>query len=274
MTYTHKYYKIFSFIHFLKHYKDIMNCKTIFLTVLLFSTSPIAHAQTLHLSIAASMTEAVKEIITTFEQSHDKIRCIPNFASSGSLAKQIEQGAPADLYISANPKWMEYLLKKELIAPGANQIFAYNQLVFLREGKAVPNNMSNITSLDRIAIGNPKSVPAGKYAEQAMIKAGVYDVLKTDKKLILAKDVRQALLYADRGEVDGAFVYATDALLAENAQVAFMVPQNLYSRVSYPVGITIEGQAKPAAKLLYNFILGEKGAAILTKYGFKAATKE
>ncbi|MCI5168339.1 MAG: molybdate ABC transporter substrate-binding protein, partial [Candidatus Electrothrix sp. GM3_4] len=101
------------------------------IAVILFQlcATAVLQAETIHLSAAASTTDALKEIITGFAKAHpaDKIR--PNFASSGSLAKQIDQGAPADLYISANPKWMNYLVKKQLIAPGTNRIFAYNKLV-------------------------------------------------------------------------------------------------------------------------------------------------
>ncbi|MCI5133222.1 MAG: molybdate ABC transporter substrate-binding protein, partial [Candidatus Electrothrix sp. EH2] len=86
-------------------------------------------AETVHLSAAASMTDALKEIITSFTNTHPEAQIRPNFASSGSLAKQIEQGAPADVYISANPKWMHYLLEKQLIAPKTDRIFAYNKLV-------------------------------------------------------------------------------------------------------------------------------------------------
>ena len=230
-----------------------------------------AYAETLHLSIAASMTDAVKEIIATFSKDHKEIRCLPNFASSGSLAKQIEQGAPADIYVSANPKWMRYLKEKQLINPENNAIFAFNQLVFIKTESSSTPDITSITSLDRIAIGNPASVPAGRYAEQAMENGQIYSKLKEAKKLVLAKDVRQALLYADRGEVDGAFVYKTDALLAKNAKIAFSVPQELYNRVSYPVGITSEGKKKKVAQVFYDFMTGDKAAKILKQYGFVPA---
>ena len=97
----------------------------------------------------------------------------------------------------------------------------------------------------------------------------MYAHLKKAKKLILAKDVRQALLYADQGEVDGAFVYKTDALLAHHAKIAFTIPEELYSRVSYPVALTINGADNAMAKAFYNFMSSAEATAVLTKFGFE-----
>jgi molybdate transport system substrate-binding protein len=227
------------------------------------------HAETVYLSAAASMTDALKEIITGFAAAHPAAQIRPNFASSGSLAKQIEQGAPADVYISANPKWMQYLLEQQLIAPGTDRIFAYNKLVFIGEKRAAPLTLNKLIHLERIALGSPQNVPAGQYARQAMDHAGVYAVLAAKKKLILAKDVRQALIYADRGEVDGAFVYQTDALLARNAEVLFTVPEELYGRVAYPLGLTVAGGKNESARAFYDYMSSPAAKGVLGKYGFE-----
>lgn len=241
----------------------------IFLAIILsFATS---QAGTLHLSVAASMTDAIKDVISAFAEDHPEAEMLPNFASSGSQAKQISQGAPADIYISANPKWMKYLVDNQFIATSTDQIFAYNKLVFISETKLEHASMASLLNMERIAIGDPKSVPAGRYAQQAMEAAGLYNQLRDTRKFIFAKDVRQALLYADRGEVDGAFVYKTDALLARNAEIAFTVPEDLYSRVSYPVGLTVTGAEKELAREFYNFIKSDKAAEILLRYGFEPA---
>lgn len=226
-------------------------------------------AETVHLSAAASMTDALKEIITSFTNTHPEAQVRPNFASSGSLAKQIEQGAPADVYISANPKWMNYLVKQQRIASGTARIFAYNKLVFVGEKRATPLTLKEITKLERIAIGSPKSVPAGQYAKQALQHAKIYTALAQQRKLVMAKDVRQALLYADRGEVDGAFVYQTDAVLARNAKILFTVPDDFYDRVAYPLGLTVDGIKKGAAKALYEYMSSTEAQAVLQKHGFE-----
>ena len=242
----------------------------VLLTVLFlqFFSLVTVQAETIHLSVAASMTDAFKELMAGFKMNNTAVEFLPNFASSGSLAKQIEQGAPADIYVSANPKWMKYLVEKQQIATGTDRIFAYNQLVFVGEKKSAELSLKELTGLQRIAIGSPQSVPAGQYAKQAMEKAGVYATLEQTKKLVMAKDVRQALIYADRGEVDGAFVYKTDALLAKQAQILFTVPQDLYDRVAYPVALTTTGVNNEQAKAFYEYFKSPEAITTLSKYGF------
>ena len=249
----------------------VMNLKTIILSLLL-QTLIIGTAQAgrLYLSVAASMTDAFKELLGRFEIEHPQIKILPNFASSGSLAKQIEQGAPADIYISANPRWMRYLLEKGSIKPGSERIFAYNSLVFIGNSTKMDLNLESLVQFERIALGVPQSVPAGQYARQAMTAAGVYEELERTRKLVMAKDVRQALLYADRGEVDGAFVYATDAALAKRARILFVVPQKLYDRVSYPLALTRAGAAKESARSFYDFMGSLEAREVLTRFGFQA----
>ncbi|MCW5213423.1 molybdate ABC transporter substrate-binding protein, partial [Desulfobulbus sp. TB] len=224
-------------------------------------------AETVHLSAAASTTDVLKKIITGFAAVHPGTKIRPNFAGSGSLAKQIEQGAPADVYISANLKWMSYLLEQGLIAPKNNRIFAYNTLVFVGEKRSSPLTLHKLAELERIALGSPKNVPAGQYAKQVLEQVGMYSLLAKKRKLVMAKDVRQALLYADRGEVDGAFVYQTDALLARNAKILFTVPDDLYERVAYPVGLTVAGAKKESARAFYKYMSSSVAKSMLEKYG-------
>ncbi len=248
-----------------------MKLKIIFAVLILqMCTLVTAQAQIIHLSVATSMTDAFNAITAGFTAQHPDAEFQPNFASSGSLAKQIEQGAPTDIYVSANPKWMKYLLEKQLIEPGSNRIFAYNKLVFVGEKKGADLSMQSLVTFERIALGSPQSVPAGQYAKQAMEHAGVYATLEKDKKLIMAKDVRQALIYADRGEVDGAFVYKTDAPLATNAKILFTVPDNLYDRVSYPMALTVAGAKNELAKTFFAYLSSPESIAILSKYGFES----
>lgn len=243
----------------------------VLITVLLLQIFSVlaVQAQTIHLSVAASMTDAFNEMITDFSAQHTDAKFQPNYASSGSLAKQIEQGAPTDIFLSANPKWMKYLVEKEQIAAGTDRILAFNQLVFVGTRKSTELSLEGLTGLDRIALGTPQSVPAGQYAKQAMEHAGIYAPLEQAKKLVMAKDVRQALIYADRGEVDGAFVYKTDALLAKNAQILFVVPEDHYDRVSYPIALTNAGAKNDLAKAFYEYINSPEAKAILAKYGFE-----
>jgi molybdate transport system substrate-binding protein len=247
------------------------NISPLFILLLCFACTSGVQAQSLHISVAASMTDVCKALMADFSTEHPQAEFFSNFASSGALAKQIEQGAPADIYVSANPRWTAYLLDKRLIVPGSDHIFAYNTLVFIGAKKHNPLSLDKLPNLERIALGSPQNVPAGQYARQAMENAGIYGLLKRERKLVMAKDVRQALLYADRGEVDGAFVYATDARLARHAVLLFTVPSHLHDRISYPVALTISGNKNTLAHSFYTYLGTAAAADILSEFGFKPA---
>jgi molybdate transport system substrate-binding protein len=247
---------------------------TAVITLLVFSlllvvSSPQA-AEVIRLSGPASMTDALKELIAQFGASGNHAQVLPNFGSSGAMAKQINEGAPADVFISANQKWMTFLRDEKRIDSTTEKNLACNTLVFVGTTNPAVTSMADVVKLKQIAIGSPTSVPAGEYAAQAMKKAGIYKKLEEGKQLIMAKDVRQALTYADRGETAGAFVYKTDALLATQAVILFEVPQELYDRVTYPVALTVDGAKKPEAKAFYAFITGPEAMKVFIKYGFSA----
>ncbi len=246
---------------------------SIYVTATLLLFHSVSIAETIYLSAAASMTDAIKEITRQYKEDHPEIKIQLNLAGSGSLAKQITQGAPADIYISANPKWMEYLVLQKMITPGTDLTLVHNALVFISDKSEQDLSISTISNLKRIAIGSPQNVPAGMYAQQAMENANIYKVLQRDNKLIHAKDVRQALLYADRGEVDGAFVYQTDAMIAKNVRPAFTVPQDLYQEISYPIALTLAGAKKAGAVDFYNFIRNLDTAKTFIKYGFEPTNR-
>ncbi|ABK99075.1 molybdate ABC transporter substrate-binding protein [Pelobacter propionicus] len=236
------------------------------LTVLcLLSLAAPALAGEVHLSVAASMKDVINELSATYAKSHPGVTFLKNYGASGALAKQIENGAPADLYVSANIKWMEYLKGKQTVDSASETTFAYNSLVFAGTTNQA-SSLQDLTKLNRIAIGSPKSVPAGEYATEALKKAGLDKQL--EKKLVMAKDVRECLMYAERGEVDGAFVYRTDALQAKQAKILFTVPQNLYPRVTYPMALTLTGAKNKDAAGFLHFLRSKAAKPVLTKYGF------
>lgn len=244
-----------------------MGKRLLVLFALLLFAIPVRAAE-VRISAAASMTDAINAVCAAYRVDHSQVQFENNFAASGSLARQIAAGAPADLYISANPKWMRYLVQQKII-PAANvKTFAFNTLVFVGDPAHPLHGMKGLTALGRIAIGSPRSVPAGQYAKQALTHAGLYQKLLQGNKLVMAKDVRQALVYADRGEVNGAFVYRTDALLARHAVIQFTVPQKLYSRVRYPLAVTATGAKNPAATAFLTYLRGPHAGKILKKYGF------
>ena len=243
---------------------------TVILAVCSLATIPV-YAGDISLSAAASTKDAMNAIIEGFTKIHPDVKVLTNYGASGALAKQTVQGAPTDIFLSANDKWLDFIVQEGKADAKDKAIFAYNKLVFAGKKGVAVTSLADLKSLQRVAIGTPASVPAGQYAEQAMRGAGIYEELQKANKLVMAQDVRQALLYADRGEVDGAFVYQTDALLAKDAVILMEVPENLYDRVSYPMVITTTGLAQAEAKEFYSYLTGPKAQEILKKFGFVTA---
>jgi len=240
----------------------------VLMTVLgVFMLSSAADAAEINLSVAASLREVINELSTAFVRKNPGVTFIKNYGASGSLAKQLENGAPADIYISANLEWMEYLKQRKLVDNRSITTFAYNELVFAGKTGVKAESLPDLVRLERIAIGSPKSVPAGEYAREALRKAGIDKQL--EKKLVMAKDVRECLLYAERGEVDGAFVYRTDALQSgKNLNILFTVPPNVYPRVINPMALTTQGSGNVHASAFFRFLQSADARGVLAKYGF------
>jgi molybdate transport system substrate-binding protein len=246
--------------------KSIVRSLILVLAILTLFAVP-ARAADINLSVAASLREVVTELCDTFAKKTPGVKFLNNFGASGALAKQIENGAPADLFFSANTEWMDYLKEKKLVDDKNIATFAYNVLVFAGKPGLLVSGLQDVVKLNKIAIGSPASVPAGDYAMQALKKAGIEKQL--ENKLVMARDVRECLLYADRGEVDGAFVYKTDAEeMAKNAKILFVVPQELYPRVTYPMGLTVAGSKKAEAVAFFKFLQSAEAKAVLAKHGF------
>jgi len=246
-----------------QRFKNAVNMATTLFFLLLLAAPALAGD--INLSVAASLKEVINELSDSYAKKHAGVKFLKNYGASGQLAKQIESGAPCDVFISANLEWMDYLKNKKLVDVGSIGTFTYNTLVFAgAPGKA--SSMQDLKKLERIAIGSPKSVPAGEYATEAFKKSGIDKQL--EKKLIIARDVRECLMYAERGEVDGAFVYKTDALQAKQVRVLFTVPQELYPRVTYPMTLTVSGTMNKDAVAFFAYLHGDEARSVLAKYGF------
>jgi len=225
-----------------------------------------ASAATIQLAAAASLRELATETAAEFEQLHPEHQVLVNTASSGTLARQIAAGAPADLFLSANPQWMDALVEQGFVAADAPRPWASNRLVLVGRGPLLAE-VGEISGMSRLAIGKPESVPAGRYARKLLQKAGLFDGLVQGQQLVLAKDVRQALLYAEQGVVDAAIVYASDARLLRQATVLLTPPETLQPAITYQLAVTRKGAAKPAALALFELLSGPQGAELLEKYG-------
>ena len=228
---------------------------------------PLSFATDINLFVAASLKEVVNELADNYAGKHAGISFRKNYGASGALAKQIENGAPADIFISANTDWMDFLKTRKLVDEKSVDTFTYNVLVFAGKAALKVTSLQEVVRLERIAIGSPKSVPAGEYALAALKKAGLDKQL--EKKLVMAKDVRECLMYADRGEVDGAFVYKTDVQqAARSAGILFIVPQEYSPQVTYPMALTSVGARSGEAAAFYASLRNAEAKAILKKHGF------
>ncbi|MFC0215151.1 molybdate ABC transporter substrate-binding protein [Paenibacillus chartarius] len=224
----------------------------------------------LTVSAAASMTDALKDIQKAYETKNPNIKLNFNFGASGALQQQIEQGAPADLFLSAAAKNMKALVDKQLIEAAQQKNVLSNELVAVvsADGKASIANAADLSKseIKNIAVGIPESVPAGAYAKEALTSMKLWDSLQS--KLVQGKDVRQVLQYVETGNADVGFVYKTDALTSRKVKVAFAVDPKAYTPVEYPIGIVKATKHKQEAEGFYTYLQSKEALDVFVKYGF------
>lgn len=260
-------------------------------------------AETITVSAAASLGDAFKAIAREYEAQHPEDNVLLNVGGSGTLLQQIRQGAPVDVFASADEATMDKADEAGLIAPDSRHIFARNTLVLIQPANAHDrlNSLEALTAdgVRRIAMGNPDSVPAGRYTRLALESVGVWKTMQP--RMILTQNVRQALDYVARGEVDAGFVYGSDVARrldpmlpnstlpgspvasstlgdatrpdttsqSNAVTVAFTVP--LDTPVKYPIALVGEADSKPAASRFLDLVLSPKGQSLLMHYGFEGA---
>lgn len=247
----------------------------LFAAVALFALpfSSFAQQGEITVSAAASLTNAFKDIGKAFETAHKGTKIYFNFAASGDLLRQIEGGAPVDVFASAAPREMDQLESKGMVMPGTRHNFAENGLVLIRPAAS----SAKVTSFEdlkkddvkRISIGNPASVPAGMYAEQVLRFQKVWDAIKG--KLVFGESVRQVLDYVARGEVDAGVVFSTDAKVrAKEVVVVAAAPEGSHIPIVYPLAVVKGARNQELAKAFVQFVMSAEGQKTLRAYGFKA----
>lgn len=254
-------------------YRSVIMVRLLALALLLLFPC-VAHAEPLTVFAAASLTDAMKDVAVTWQkQGHAPLRL--SFGASSTLARQIEQGAPANLFASADEQWMDYLANSGLIVPGTRRDLLSNKLVLIvpanraRHVAIAPNfDLSGLLGRDgRLATGDPAHVPVGLYAKQALQKLGVWDAVQ--RRLAPAADVRSALLLVERGEAPAGIVYATDAAVSRGVSVAGVFPDDSHDPITYPFALTKAGD-KPEADALLSFLGSSEARAIFVSHGFSA----
>ena len=245
------------------------------LVAAVFAFHPMAKAadaeQTLVFA-ASSLTDALNEVGEAYAKT-GKPKPVFSYAASSALAKQIENGAPANIFISADEEWMNYVTERKLIVEKSRVSFLGNTLVLVTPAdKPIKTEikkdfpLAKLLNGGKLAMGDPDSVPVGKYGKAALENLGAWK--DVEPSVVRAENVRAALAFVERGEAAAGIVYATDAAAAKKVAIAAAFPQESYPPVSYPIAVTAAHDT-PDAQAFRNFVVGPQAKTIFAKYGFK-----
>jgi molybdate transport system substrate-binding protein len=234
------------------------------------SSTKKGKAVTLTVSAAASLKDSMNEIKQLYAKENPNVTIKYNFGSSGSLQKQIEQGAPVDVFMSAATKQMDELKEKNLLANDTIKDLLQNDVVLV-----VPKDSSNVKSFEdlatdkvqKIALGEIKSVPVGQYSQDVLTNLKLMD--KVQPKAVYGKDVKEVLTWVETKNVDAGIVYKTDALVSDKVKVVAAAPKDSHKTVIYPAAVIKNSKNADAAKEFLKFLSGDKAKTVFEKYGFK-----
>lgn len=222
---------------------------------------------------AASLTNALTDIGQAFDKTHDTNTRF-SFASSSTLARQIAEGAPAEVFLSANQKWMDYLVEQKAVDSASRITLLHNSLVMIApKSRGLKDvtidaklNIPQLVGDSRMAVGDPDHVPAGRYAKEALENLGLWAA--SEPLLARANNVRAALALVERGEATVGIVYATDALVSSSVATVAEFPASSHKPIAYPAAL-ISAQPTAGSKAFYDYLTSDTAKAIFVKYGFK-----
>lgn len=256
------------------HIKKIMILITILLIIVSCSNDNSenevnSNNHQLNISAASSLIEVMKQLKSEYE-NQTEVELQVNFGSTGSLAKQIERGAPVDLFISADEKWLDILNQKNYINTKTVTTIGENNLVIIqnKENNFVVNSLNDLSQLTigKIGIGHPESVPAGKYAKESLVATNVWESITN--KFVYAQNVRQVLTYVETANVEIGFVYKSDAMTSNEVEIIYDVPNELHDSIFYDIAITNESKHKKEAEQFIKFLQSEEAKLTFEEYGF------
>lgn len=232
-----------------------------------------AQPATLLVAAAASLQNVLEELDPLFESAHPEIRVNYNFAASGPLQQQVEQGAPIDLFISAASRQMDALQTKNLILTDTRHTLLTNSLVLVvpRDSRLGLTGFRQLTNSDvqRVAVGEPRSVPAGQYAEEVFKNLGILEQLRP--KFVFGNSVRNVLAAVESGNADAGVVYATDAKISDRVRQVATAPGRLHDPIVYPMAIITASRNPQAARTYAQFLTSRPAQAAFRRYGFGIA---
>ena len=245
-------------------------CLSLLLTGCSSSTKKEDKTIELNISAAASLKEAMADLEAAYTSKNPEVSFVINYGSSGSLQQQIEQGAPCDLFISAGEKQMTALEEEGLLLDGTNKDLVKNSLVLVTSNDSEISSIDSLNSdaVSKIALGEPSSVPAGKYADETLTSLAIKDSL--NNKLVFAKDVKEVLAWSASGNADAGFVYLSDALSSDGVKIVETISEEYHSPITYPVAIIKDSDDIDAAKAFEDFLFTDEAQEIFEKYGYKS----
>ena len=245
-------------------------CLSLLLTGCSSSTKKEDKTIELNISAAASLKEAIADLEAAYTSKNPEVSFVINYGSSGSLQQQIEQGAPCDLFISAGEKQMTALEEEGLLLDGTNKDLVKNSLVLITSNDSEISSIDSLNSdaVSKIALGEPSSVPAGKYADETLTSLAIKDSL--NNKLVFAKDVKEVLAWTASGNADAGFVYLSDALSSDGVKIVETISEEYHSPITYPVAIIKDSDDIDAAKAFEDFLFTDEAQEIFEKYGYKS----
>lgn len=226
---------------------------------------------TLTLSVAASLQSVIVDAESAYQREHGEVEFRNNFGSSGTLSREIEQGAPVDAFLSAAAKPIDDLNAKGLILAGTRRNLLRNSLVLIAPRDSQLKGFEGLTdkSVRLIALGDPASVPAGQYGRQTLTALHLMD--KLSAKLVMGKDVRQVLTYVETGNADAGIVYGTDAAASAKVRVVAVAPESSHEPIVYPAAVVQASRNQEAARKFIEYLSSPAAKALFTKRGFTIA---
>jgi molybdate transport system substrate-binding protein len=223
---------------------------------------------TLTVSAAASTREALEQLASEFHEQTGTTVSV-NFGPSSTLAKQIEQGGPATIFLSADEGWADYLERAGLVEQRRNLLGNRLVVIVPKEGALKLTGLQDLGTvpITRLALAGP-GVPAGEYARQALKKAGVWERLR--ERVVSGNDVRGALAFVEQGEVDAGIVYQTDAVASQRVKIVLNIPEQLHQPIRYPLVLLRQQNSRPEARRFFDFLGWEQAAEVFRQAGFQS----
>ncbi|MGR9048011.1 molybdate ABC transporter substrate-binding protein [Halobacillus faecis] len=245
-----------------------ISCSMILLFLCSCASSSDSDETSVRIAAAASLKDVMEELTPLFEEQY-KIEIETIYGGSGKLARQIEQGAPVDVFLSADSRWIELLKEQNLVKKDTYIEFTTNRIVLISDdSKHRLNTIQELklTENEKLAVGNPESVPAGTYTKQALEKIHLWESL--EEKVVFGSDVRQVLTYVESGQVDYGFVYASDAMISDQVTTLTQIDPTLHDSIIYPGIVISKSRTKEQGKQFLAFLTSDQATEIYKAYGF------